>query len=159
MFCLTCQVLVCLHCIVDSHQQHRLGQINEDVRREAQTKLKTLCKQAQKQLAKFEENLKRIKEVEEVVAGRPTRLQATINETFDSFAATLEARRLELLKEAEGSSHKNLKEIWAQKEFVKAKVVSLGSALTFTDRTLSCSRDIELLSMSTQATQGAERSS
>ena len=43
VFCLTCQVLVCLHCIVDSHQQHRLGQINEDVRREAQTKLKTLC--------------------------------------------------------------------------------------------------------------------
>ena len=97
--------------------------------------------------------MKRIKEVEEVVAGRPARLQATINETFNSFAATLEARRLELLKEAEGSSHKNLKEIWAQKEFVEAKVIGLGSALTFADRTLSCSRDIELLSMSAQATR------
>ena len=153
VFCLTCQVLVCCHCIVDSHQQHRLGQINEDVRREAQTELKTLCKQAQKQLAEFEENIKYIKEVEEAVAKRPTRLQATINKTFDSFTATLEARRLELLKEAEGSSHKNLKEIWAQKEFVETTVAGLGSALTFADRTLSCSRDVELLSMSTQATR------
>ena len=153
VFCLTCQVLVCCHCIVDSHQQHRLGQINEDVRREAQMKLETLCKQAQKQLAKFEENIKYFEEVEEAVAKRPARLQATINETFDSFAATLEARRLELLKEAEGSSHKNLKEIWARKEFVETTVVGLGSALTFADRTLSCSRDIELLSMSAQATR------
>ena len=40
VFCLTCQVLVCLHCIVDSHQQHRLGQINEDVRRHYASKLK-----------------------------------------------------------------------------------------------------------------------
>ena len=153
VFCLTCQVLVCLHCIVDSHQQHRLGQINEDVRREAQTKLKTLCKQAQNQLAELEENLKYIKEVEEVVAKCPACLQATINETFDSFAATLEARRLELLKEAEDSSHKNLKEIWAQKEFVETTAVGLGSALTFADRSLACSRDVELLSMSTQATR------
>ena len=87
------------------------------------------------------------------MAKRPARLQATINETFDSFAATLEVRRLELLKEAEGSSHKNLKEIWAQIEFVETTVVGLGSALTFADRSLACSRDVELLSMSTQATQ------
>ena len=153
VFCLTCQVLVCLHCIVDSHQQHRLGQIGEDVRKEVQTKLETLCQQARQQLAEFEENLKYIKEVEEAVAKHPATLQTAINKTFDSFVATLEARRSQLLKEAEGQSNIDLKEMWAQKEFVEATVAGLGSALTFADRTLSCSRDVELLSMSTQATR------
>ena len=152
VFCLTCQVLVCLHCIIGSHQLHKLGQISEDVRKEVQTKLETLCEHARQNLAKFEGNLKYIKKVEEVVASRPASLQTAINKTFDSFVATLEARRLQLLKEAEGRSNKDLKEIWAEKEFVEAIVVGLNSALTFTDRTLTCSRDIELLSMSTQAT-------
>ena len=152
VFCLTCQVLVCLHCIIGSHQLHKLGQISEDVRKEVQTKLETLCEHARQNLAEFEGNLKYIKKVEEVVASRPASLQTAINKTFDSFAATLEARRLQLLKEAESRSNKDLKEIWAEKEFVEATVVGLNSALTFTDRTLSCSRDIELLSMSTQAT-------
>ena len=151
VFCKTCQLLVCCHCIVDSHQLHRLRQINEDTRIEVQDKLKTLGKQALQKLAEFEKNLKYIKEVEEVVAGRPASVQTAINGTFDSLVATLEARRLQLLKEAEGRSNKDLKEIWAQKEFVEATVVSLSSALTFAQRTLLCSRDIELLSLSPQA--------
>ena len=144
-------MLVCCYCIVDSHQLHRLGQINEDTRIEVQDKLKTLGKQAQQKLAECERNLEYIKEVEEVVADHPASVQTAINGTFDSLVATLEARRLQLLKEAEGRSNKDLKEIWVQKEFVEATAVSLSSALTFTERILLCSRDIELLSLSPQA--------
>ena len=152
VFCKTCQVLVCCQCIAESHAEgHKFGPINEQTRREVEITLEALAKKARQNLTEFEENLKYIKEVEALAANRPAGLTTAINETFDLLVAALEARRTQLLKQADGKCDKDLKEVWAQKDYVKTVVVGLSSALAFVERAVQCCRDVEFLSLCSQA--------
>ena len=151
VFCKTCQLLVCCQCIAESHAEgHKFGPINEATRREVQITLEALAEKARQSLTEFEENLKYIKEVEALAVNRPAGLQTTINETFDSLVAALEARRAQLLKQAEGKCNEDLKEVWAQKDYVETVVIGLSSTLAFVDRAVQCCRDVELLSLCSQ---------
>ena len=152
VFCKTCQVLVCCQCIAESHAEgHKFGPINEQTRREVQITLEALAKKARQNLTEFEESLKYIKEVEALAANRSTGLTTAINKTFNSLMAALEARRMELLIQANGKCDEDLKEVWAQKDYVETVVVSLSSALAFVERAVQCCRDVELLSLCSQA--------
>ena len=151
VFCKTCQVLVCCQCIADSHECHKFGPISEDTRTEVQSTLDVLARKARKNLTEFEENLKYIEEVEQLAADRPAILQTAINGTFDSLVAALEVRRSQLLKQADEKCNEDLKEVWAQKDYVETVVTSLSSALAFKERAGRCSHDIELLSLCSQA--------
>ena len=152
VFCKTCRVLVCCQCIAESHAEgHKFGPINKETRREVQIALKVLAKKARQNLTEFEENLKYIKEVEVLAANRPAVLTTAINETFYSLVVALEARQTQLLKQADGKCDKDLKEVWAQKDYVETVVVSLSSALAFVERAVQCCRDVELLSLCSQA--------
>ena len=152
VFCKTCRVLVCYQCIAESHAEgHKFGPINEQTRREVEITLEALARKAWQNLTEFEENLKYIKEVEALAANRPAGLTTAINETFDSLVAALEARRTQLLKQADGKCDKDLKELWAQKDYVETVVVSLSSALAFVERAVQCCRDVEFLSLCSQA--------
>ena len=150
LFCKTCQCLVCCVCIVATHQGHKLGLVDSETRKEMETKLQSLVDEAQQKLDQLEENLEYIEEVEKQAMNRPIELKSAINSTFDSLVATLESRRAELLKEADNTCNKDLKEVWAQKEYHETTLVSLRSALSFAKRSLQCSNDLELISLTAQ---------
>ena len=156
IYCKTCEIPVCCHCIVASHQAHILVSIDQDTRREVQSKMSSLSNSAQQKLSRFEENMIFINQVERRAVSRPAELKSAINTTFDSIAAVLETRRAQLLEEAEIRSSSDLLEVGLQKEFIEMTVGSLKSALGFTDRTFRCDSDIEFLSLSAQTTNRLE---
>jgi len=150
LFCKTCQCLVCCVCIVATHQGHKMGLIDGETRKEMETQLKGLVDEAQQKLNQLEENLQYIEEVEKKAVKRPMELKSAINSTFDSLVATLESRRAELLTEADNTCSEDLKEVWAQKEYHETTLVSLRSALSFAKRSLQCSNDLELITLTAQ---------
>ena len=150
LFCKTCQCLVCCTCIVATHQGHKLGLVDSETRKEMETQLKSLVDEAQQQLDQFEENLQYIQQVEKQAMNRPIELKSVINTTFDSLVATLESRRAELLKEADNTCNTDLKEVWAQKEYNETTLLSLRSAMSFAKRSLQCSNDLELITLTAQ---------
>ena len=150
LLCKTCQCLVCCSCIVATHQGHKMGLIDSETRKEMETRLKSMVDEVQQKLNQLEENLEYIEEVEKQAMNRPIELKSAINSTFDSLVATLESRRAELLKEADNTCNKDLKEVWAQKEYHETTLVSLRSALSFAKRSLQCSNDLELISLTAQ---------
>jgi len=149
-FCKTCQCLACCSCVVAAHQGHKLGLVDSKTHTQMETQLKSLVDEAQKKLEKLEENLQYIEEVEKEVLSRPTELKSVINNTFDSLVASFQSRRAELLKEADNTCNEDLKEVWAQKEYIEMTVTGLRSALNFAQRSLQCKNYRELLTLTAQ---------
>jgi len=127
-----------------------MGLIDSETRKEMETRLKSMVDEVQQKLDQLEENLEYIEEVEKQAMNRPIELKSAINSTFDSLVATLESRRAELLKEADNTCNKDLKEVWAQKEYHETTLVSLRSTLSFAKRSLQCSNDLESISLTAQ---------
>ena len=149
-FCKTCQCLVCVHCIVGSHQNHQLGSIDAATRTEAEEQLRTLKKQGEEKMANFEQHLRQLKSVEALVSERPKKLQLAINSAIDAKIAQLEQRRKNLLREVQNNHETNMKQIWSEKDVVERVTVGLNSAIEFSERVLQCSSTHELLCLAPQ---------
>ena len=61
-------------------------------------------------------------------------LQSTINQVFDSYIATLEARRAALLAESERKCNSMLKVLWSEKDGLEKTCTELTAVLGFTER-------------------------
>ena len=149
-FCKTCQCLVCVHCIVGSHQNHQLRSIDDATRTEVEEQLKTLKGQGEEKMANFEQHLRQLKSVEALVSERPKKLQSAINSAIDASIAQLEKRRKNLLQEVQNNHETNMKQIWSEKDVVKRVTVGLKSAIDFSEKVLQCSSNSELLCLAPQ---------
>ena len=105
----TCQCLVCIHCIVEKHQGHKLGPINDKTRREVEGKLTELKEQAEAQMTSFEQHMRHIESVERLVSGRPEKVKQAINTAIDANIALLESRRKSLLEKVESRHEADMK--------------------------------------------------
>ena len=150
-YCQTCQCLVCVYCIVEKHQQHILGRIDDRTRREVDRKLTKQKEQAEVQLTSFEQHMRHVESVEQLVSGRPEKVKQAINTAIDANIALLESRRKTLLEKVESKHEADMKNIWSQKEHVAMATLGLKSALRFSERVLQCSSNPELLSLAPQA--------
>ena len=150
LYCRKCQCVACILCFVNTHNGHDIGSIDTKVRKEAQTILKGLIKEADTKLTEFEQNLQYISAVEKNKCEQTAPLKAQIDKEVDSLIAQLEARRAELHKEVDTATTTDQKELWAQKEYHETNIVGLKGALSFARRSLNCEEDTELLTLCSQ---------
>ena len=150
-YCKTCQCLVCIHCVVEKHQEHKLGPIDDKTRREVEGNLTKQKEQAEAQKTNFEQHMRHIESVEQLVSGRPEKVKQAINTAIDANIELLESRRKTLLEKVESRHEADMKNIWSQKEHVAMVTAGLKSALSFSERVLQCSSNPELLSLAPQA--------
>ena len=149
-YCKTCQCLVCVRCIIKSHQKHDLGEFDA-VRKDIEKKLTQACEQGEEQMVNFEQHLKHLKSVESLVDARVEKLQAAINEAIDANIALLEQRRKALFEEVKVKHDADMKKVWSQKDQVERVILGLKSALKFSGRVKQCSSNPEALSLASQA--------
>ena len=153
VYCKSCQMLDCVHCFVKKHcYGHDIGTIDNETRMEAKN---TICKLADftdSKLKEFEANLKYISLVEKDKAKRCAPLKSEINKEINELFAKLEETRKQLLKDVDDACTKDLKELWAQKEYHETAITSMEGALSFARRALACKEDTELLALCAQVT-------
>ncbi len=152
LYCKSCKSLACLLCFVGLHNGHDIGSIDDKIRQEAEQSINNLVKETDLKLAEFEDNLKYVSAIEKEKTEAPIPLKAQVDKKVDFLIQQLEARRKVLHKEIDDACTKNLKELWAQKEYHETAIMSMEGALSFARRALACKEDTELLALCAQVT-------
>ena len=150
LYCKTCKSPACVLCFVGKHNGHDIENIGDKTRNEVTKTINNLVKKTKLKLKKFEDNLKYISIVEEIKSRPTTVLKAQINTTANDLIEQIEAERAELLKEIDDTFIKDLKSLWADKEFHETAITNMQGALSFAQRSLACQEDIEMLALCTQ---------
>ena len=152
LYCKSCKSLACLLCFVGLHNGHDIGSIDGKARQEVEQTINNLVKQTDLKLTEFEDDLKYVSTVEKEKAEAPIPFKAQVDKKVDSLIQQLEARRKELHKKINDACTKDLKELWAQKEYHETAIMSMEGALSFARRALACKEDTELLALGAQVT-------
>ena len=150
LYCETCNKLVCRDCILVDHRQHSY-KFSEDARRQLKEEMSTLKVEVEKKLSVLKLDLEEIKKVEAAATGHPHVVKADINLYFDGVVRSIEVRRAALLKEAEEACQKDLKQVWADKEFHEATIGHIGAVFKLVDKAHKCTSDSEMILTSIQS--------
>ena len=151
-YCKTCLSLVCVYCFVNNHNGHDIGSIDDKIRQEVEQSINDLVKETDSKLTEFTDNMKYISAVEKEKAEISTLLKVEVDKKVDCLIQQLEVRRKELHKEIDDACTKDLKELWAQKEYHETAITSMEGALSFARRALARKEDTELLALCAQVT-------
>ena len=152
LFCNTCQKLLCRDCVLVDHRQHEYVFV-EDARKRIEGKVTALYSAVSAKLNLYQDNLTEIKKVEISATGYSEVLKANINGYFDKLVQSIEARRSQLLKEAELECQKDLKQIWADKTFHQTTISQISSVFNLIQKARKCTSDVEMLLTSLQGIQ------
>ena len=152
LYCKSCKSLACLLCFVGLHNGHDIGSIDGKTRQEVEQSINNLVKETDSKLIEFEDNLKCVSTLEKEKTEAPIPLKAQVDKKVNFLIQQLEARRKELHKEIDDACTKDLKELWAQKEYHETAITSMEGALSFARRALACKEDTELLALCAQVT-------
>ena len=144
LFCDTCQKVVCRDCILVDHRQHDYTFV-EDARKKIDNRVKDLSNEVAEKLQKYKANLKEIEKVETSAVGYFEVLKTDINTFFDNLARSVEARRQQLLMKAEAEDHKDMKQIWADKNFHETMISQTSSVFDLIDKAQKCTSDVEMI--------------
>ena len=126
LYCETCKKLICRDCTLVDHRQHDYKFV-EDARKQVDAEMGSLKSKVDRKLAIFKHNLDEIRKVEVSATGHSQVLKADINNFFDKLVQSIEERRKALLDEAEGACQKDLKQVWADKEFHETTIAHIQS--------------------------------
>ena len=137
-------------CIVNEHKGHDLGEVDSTTRKEFEDEVKKLMAEAEKKIAEFESNLEYVLEVERKVQSQPNDVKIEIGKAFDPLIEVLKNRRTELISAAEKSSEGNLKELWAQKDYLQNTLTGLKSSYSYAKRLQESGKDSEMMMMYSQ---------
>lgn len=149
IYCKTCHTLVCCECLVDHHQCHELGTINDETRQVVQGEILHLLEQSSEIRQKMDNAREYIDSVEAFVLQRSEQFRRKITTIYKEAFDSLRRRQEQHLGRAEAICNSELKTVWAEKEHVRQVTLSLQSAINFAERNLRCG-NAELLKMSTQ---------
>ena len=125
----------------------------EDARKQIEGKVTALYSAVSDKLNTYQANLTEIKKVETSATGYSEILKANINSFFDKLVQSIEARRLQLLREAELECQKDLKQIWADKTFHQTTISQISSVFDLIQKARKCTSDVEMLLTSLQGIQ------
>ena len=151
IFCNSCDELVCCECVIEGHEGHKFVGINSETRCEMEKKLADVSSKVINVLQSFEENLQYVINVEKVTNDAEMQAKADIKKMFDSFIATLQGRRDNLLAKAEDHYSAKLKLLWSEKDYLEKTIAKLNTTLRFSERSQKCTNDGEYLSLASQA--------
>ena len=152
LYCKSCKSLACLLCFVGLHNGHDIGSIDGKTRQQVEKTINNLVKETDSKLREYKDSLKYVTTLEKEKIEAPIPLKAQVDKKVDFLIQQLEARRKELHKEIDDACTKDLKELWAQKEYHETAITSMEGALSFARRALACKEDTELLALCAQVT-------
>ena len=144
LFCNTCQKVVCRDCTLVDHRQHDY-MFAEDARKTIERRIKVLGDEVAQKFQRYKANLREIERVERSAVGYSEVLKADINMFFDNLARSVEARRQQLLMTAEGEGQKDMKQIWADKNFHETAISQISSIFDLIDKARKCTSDVEMI--------------
>ena len=87
-------------------------------------------------------NFQMIKKVKASASGYSEVVKADVN---DKLVQSIEARRKALLDEAEGACQKDLKQVWADKEFHETTIAHIESVFALVNKACKCTNDSEMI--------------
>ena len=90
-------------------------------------------------------NLQQIAKVETAATGHSEVLKADVNTFFDKLVRSIEGRRKLLLTQVEAKCQKDMKQIWADKEFHKAFISQISSVFGLADKACKCTSDVDMI--------------
>ena len=144
LFCNTCQKVVCRDCTLVDHRQHDY-MFAEDARKTIESRVKVLGDEVAKKFQRYKTNFREIEKVERSAVGYSEVLKANINTFFDNLARSVEARRQQLLMMAEAEGQKDMKQIWADKNFHETAISQMSSVFDLIGKARKCTSDVEMI--------------
>ena len=144
LYCGTCSKLICRDCTLVEHRQHDYTFV-EDARKQVDAEMSSLQSDVKQKLATFRQNLHEIRKVEGSATGHAQVLKTDINAFFDKLVCSIEARRKVVLEQAETDCQKDLKQIWADKEFHEVTISHISSVLGLVEKAHKCTSDSEMI--------------
>ena len=152
LYCKTCHKLICRDCTLVDHHNHKFGFL-KDVRPGIQKQVEASVEMVVTKRKELETHLEFMKNIEKSREDHSKVLEKKINDAFDSYIAKLQSHRKQLLKREMKSKDADLKQIWAQKDFVKMTLASIDSSMHYAAQLCGCSSDLDMLAMSDKAIQ------
>ena len=152
LYCKTCHKLICRDCTLVDHHNHEFGFL-KDVRPGIQKLVEASVEMVATKRKELESHLELLKRIEKSRQDHSTFLEKQVNDAFDSYIAKLQSHRKQLLEQEMKSKDADLKQIWAQKNFVEMTLVSIDSSMHYTTQLCGCSSDLDMLAMSDKAIQ------
>ena len=150
LYCETCNKLVCRDCTLVEHRQHSYKFL-EDARKQLEAEMTTLKTDVEKKLSTLKLDFREIKKIEVAATGHSQVVKADINLYFDSLVRSIEGRRSALLKEAEEACQKDLKQVWADKEFHELTIGHVTAVFKLVEKARKCTSDSEMILTSLQS--------
>ena len=152
LYCKTCHKLICRDCTLVDHHNHTFG-FSKDIRPDIQKQVECSVEVLNTKRKELNCHLKFVNDIEKSRSSHSKGLEREINTAFDSYIATVESRRKTLLEQERKANDRDLKQIWAQKEFIEMKLASIDGSMRYANRLCSCPSDLDMLEMSVEATQ------
>ena len=144
IYCETCEKLVCRDCTLVDHREHRYKFV-QDARKLVETEMASLKSDVEKKCSELNLDLCEIKKVETAVTGYPQVVLADINLFFDNLIQAIEARRKTLVEEAEPVFNKDLKQVWADKEYHETMLAHISAVFGLVEKAMRCTSDSEMI--------------
>ena len=152
LYCKTCRKLICRDCTLVDHHNHKFGFL-KDVRPGIQKLVASSVEMVATKRKELETHLELLKSIEKSRQNHSTFLEKEVNDAFDSYIAKLQSHRKQLLEQEIKSKDVDLKQIWAQKDFVEMTLASIDSSMHYATQLCGCSSDLDMLAMSDKAIQ------
>ena len=144
LYCETCEKLICRDCTLVEHRQHSYKFV-QDARTLIEAQMATLESDVEGMLALLKHNLQVIEKVETSAVSHPQVLKADINLFFDNLVQLIEARRTALLQKGDAVCEKDLKQIWADKNYHKMAIARISSVFGLAAKSRKCTSDSEMI--------------
>ena len=151
LYCTTCDQLICRDCTIVDHRSHEYG-FTSDQRPVVEKNVLKAVKVLTKKEKKFKKLLTFIEALGRSRDTHSTSLEGEINKAFDTYVKRLELHRKNLLEDIKCARDSDMKQIWAQQEFIETTIAGLSSALRYTEQMSSCPSDSAMLAMNSKVT-------
>ncbi len=152
LYCKTCHCLICRDYTIVEHRDHAFG-FTATLRPEVQQEIQEMATAMAAKQREFQAHLEFMKAAEKGRGEHSGELQKEINAAFDSVVKAVEQQRQILLQQEESGKTADLKEIWAQKEFIEMTLANIASGVRYVDRLCNCTNDQDMLAMSHEVKQ------
>ena len=155
LFCKTCKEAICRDCALVKHQSHEYVFVR-DLRPEVQKELEMLIKLVKGREVEFNEQTKTVQKILLQNASTLKSCEKVINDHCQELIDAVEARRAKLLAELHETHEREDKILTAENEYVSMALVRLTNGIRFTQQLLENGDDLDVVTMSTQATDTLE---
>lgn len=150
IYCKSCHLLVCSHCLTASHLDHTLAGVSSDTRETIEKDIHDLLKSSQNGLSKFLDYLEYVTDVEDLTLQNTQEVKKEVSAAYATVISSLQSECEERTREIEEQSSAWMKSIWSQKDHIEQMLASLKTAVRFVQRSLTCP-DMKFLKSSGQA--------